>query len=143
MKNSVFDRGFSLVELLIVVAIIAILAVIAYPSYSQYKIKTNRAEMQTEMMSIAQRLQSYYVANHNYTTVTLGGLGFSTEYPTDGNPMYQLSLVAASQTWELQATPKTETIQKDDGVILLNEKGQKCWVQGATTCTLSATSSWS
>ncbi|EPP0708505.1 type IV pilin protein, partial [Acinetobacter baumannii] len=64
-------EGFTLIELMIVVAIIAILAAIAYPSYTQYKIRTNRADVQSEMMQTAQRLQSYYVINHNYTSATL------------------------------------------------------------------------
>ena len=51
-------EGFTLIELMIVVAIIAILAAIAYPSYTQYKIRTNRADVQSEMMQTAQRLQS-------------------------------------------------------------------------------------
>ena len=49
-------QGFTLIELMIVVAIIAILAAIAYPSYQQYKIKVNRAEAQSEMMFIAERM---------------------------------------------------------------------------------------
>ena len=66
-----YSLGFTLIELMIVVAIIAVLAAIAYPSYTQYKIRTNRADVQSEMMNIAQRLQSYYVINHNYTSATL------------------------------------------------------------------------
>jgi prepilin-type N-terminal cleavage/methylation domain-containing protein len=53
------NLGFTLIELMIVVAIIAILAAIAYPSYTSYRVKTNRVDVQAQMMNIAQRLQSY------------------------------------------------------------------------------------
>ncbi|MBE2572613.1 prepilin-type N-terminal cleavage/methylation domain-containing protein, partial [Acinetobacter baumannii] len=96
-------EGFTLIELMIVVAIIAILAAIAYPSYTQYKIRTNRADVQSEMMQTAQRLQSYYVINHNYTSATLNNGLTTKDYPAS-NPIYTIALVTNSQTWTLTAT---------------------------------------
>ena len=64
-------KGFTLIEMMIVVAIIAILAAIAYPSYTQYKIRTNRVDVQSEMMRIAQNLQNYKLVNHTYTGAKL------------------------------------------------------------------------
>ncbi|WP_180117276.1 MULTISPECIES: type IV pilin protein [unclassified Acinetobacter] len=136
-----FKKGFTLIELMIVVAIIAILAAIAYPSYNQYKIRTNRAEVQSEMMNTAQRLQSYYVIHHNYTSATLDNSTTIKDYPTS-NPVYSITLVPSGQTYTLTAEPKSSTVQAGNGSVILNSNGWKCWTKTTTACTPSATSNW-
>lgn len=135
------NKGFTLIELMIVVAIIAVLAAIAYPSYTQYKIRTNRADVQSEMMNIAQRLQSYYVINHNYTSATLDNGTTSKDYPIS-NPVYRITLVPIGQTYILTAEPISGTVQVGNGSVILNSHGWKCWTKTTTACTPSATSNW-
>jgi type IV pilus assembly protein PilE len=68
-------RGFTLIELMIVVAIVGILAGIAYPSYMDHVRKGNRAKAQAFLMDVAQRQQSYLIVQRQYAE-SLTQLGF-------------------------------------------------------------------
>ena len=67
MKNRYRQQGFTLIELMIVVAIIGVLAAIAYPSYQRYVIKTKRTDMMTELQNIASQIESRKLAQGSYT----------------------------------------------------------------------------
>ena len=60
------SSGFTLVELMIVVAIVGILASIAYPSYTQYVQKSKRTEAMVALMQAAQIQEKYYSQNLRY-----------------------------------------------------------------------------
>lgn len=61
------DSGFSLIELMIVVAVIGILASIAYPSYSRYVERAQVADGKTGLLQAAQSMERCYTANLRYT----------------------------------------------------------------------------
>lgn len=137
-------NGFTLIELMIVVAIIGIIAVIALPSYSQYKKRVNRSDVQTEMINIAQRMESYKLANFKYPSDnTVNPLYGGKTYPSVGTALFTLTFTTLNDnTWIMTATPISTTSQAGDGIICLNDQGQKYWAKAATTCVLSATSTW-
>jgi len=142
--------GFTLIELMIVIAVIAILASIAYPSYQESVKKANRINAQAEMMSIAKSFQKYKIARFSFeksdgTFVTLTDIGASNQIPSSGTALYALTLSNQGLgTWTLTATPTNS--QVGDGHLVLNHRGERCWVKGSdktnTPCTPSTTSNW-
>lgn len=125
------DKGFTLIELMIVVAIIGVLAAIAYPSYQQYVIKTKRSDMMSEMHNIASEVQSRKLAQGAYSNALVAGLGGN--YPKQGSALYTVSFTPDPLTanWTITATPNTGTQMAGDGNLTLNHQGVKC---RATVC---------
>lgn len=72
--------GFTLIELVVVVAIIGILTAIAFPAYQDHMQKSRRASAKSALMDLAARQEKYYAMNNRYTDV-LSLIG----YPATGS----------------------------------------------------------
>lgn len=68
MRTLKKTHGFTLIELMIVVAVVGILAAIAYPSYKDYVLKSRRVDAKAALTEAAQRLEIFYARNGQYTT---------------------------------------------------------------------------
>ena len=134
------SHGFTLIELMIVVAILAVLAAIAYPSYQSYIKKTKRVEVQTHMMQLAQNLENYKLVNLSYAGANLSNWD-GEQFPNTGTAHYQLTLTnadgiplttanAENQSWLLVARPLSSGGQKNTGALSLNSMGGQCWYKG-------------
>lgn len=98
--------GFTLVEVMIVVAIIGILATVAYPSYVDYVTRANRAEALRELIRIANLQEQFFVDTNNYTAnLSQLGLGSSASYTTEAKN-YLITSVVNGSTFTLTATAK-------------------------------------
>lgn len=68
MRNQ--QRGFTLIEIMIVVTIIGILAAIAYPSYQEYVLRSNRTEAMALLSEAAARQERFFAQNNTYAATT-------------------------------------------------------------------------
>lgn len=94
------QSGFSLIELMIVVAIIGILLAIAYPNYLNYVIKSKRVEAMTEIMHAAQLQEKYFSQKlkYAYDINTLYGDSSLGASKSTENGLYDITLVAADSS---------------------------------------------
>ena len=130
-------RGFTLIELMIVVAIIAILTMLAYPSYLKYIVRTSREAAQSQLLELATTEEKIFLNSNAYTSSVTGaytgnaagGLGVTSGNSSDGK--YAISAAAATNTFTLTATPVAGTTQVGDGNITIDQSGARVW--GSTT----------
>ncbi len=135
-------KGFTLMEVMIVVAIIGILAAIGIPSYRNYVIKAHRKEAIAQMMEIVGLLEKNYTANGEYQNVFVNGvpnglnndvnLNVSPGGATGGSIRYNI-LVAlgpmpsgtGSRSYTITVTPNATNDQNKDKcrVLTINQLG--------------------
>jgi type IV pilus assembly protein PilE len=120
------QRGFTLVELMIVIAIIAILAAIAYPSYTGHMKKTRRGQAAGCLQENAQYLERWYTSNLTY-------VGASAPTCPQIAQFYDVSVAGvAARAFTLSAAPKGAQAGEKCGTLTLNEKGQRGQAVGMT-----------
>ncbi len=109
MKNNI--RGFTLLELVITVAIIGILASVAYPSYVQHVKKAQCADGIDSLLSLAGRMEEFYLNNDDYTDAQVNEAGTGTvgsNQTSEG--LYTLDVTDATPfLYTLTATPVNAT----------------------------------
>jgi len=116
-------KGFTLIEVMIVVAIVAILAAIALPSYQRYVERTRRAEGREMLMRVA-AAQERFFTNRNRYAEALSDLGISSGTTEHG--YYTVSIDAgAAQTFTLRAAPQGPQAGDSCGTLTINNTGFK------------------
>lgn len=120
--------GFTLIELMIVVAIVAILAMIALPSYQQQMMKARRSQAKADLTELAQQLERYYTVNRTYVGFDFTNSGITTS-PRDGNPFVAYAIApdgaVAAAAYKLVATAQGPQGQDRCANLTLDVAGRK------------------
>jgi type IV pilus assembly protein PilE len=113
--------GFTLIELMIVVAVIGILSAIAYPAYTEYVKQAKRADGKAGLLNV-QLAQEKYRASHTTYGAALADLGIASSASPDN--YYTLAITAADATsYTLTATPSFTDAKC--GTLGINQAGVK------------------
>ena len=129
------NTGFTLIELMIVVAIIGIISAIAYPSYDGYMKKSRRSDAKVGLTAMADKQERFYLQNNTYTTnaANVGGTGTDENWyvlSIDSADVNGFALTATAVAAGPQAADTT-TSSGDCTVMQLDSTGAKtpaaCW----------------
>lgn len=128
------NSGFTLIELMVVVAIVGILAAIAYPSYQEHVRRTNRAEARGILLEMAQLLERNYTEANSYENFVLP----VSQSPRTGTARYTIQFSADTltrNTYTLEAVPEGSMAGDACGTLTLTQTGVRgsdgvvaeCW----------------
>ena len=147
MSRSTKSAGFTLVELMVVVAIVGIIAAIAFPAYTQYVTKAKRATAKSMLTQVAQRQQQFFSDNKTYTNdlTNLGYPGSPIYIDDEGNvaaatsadAVYSVAVTNNTQTsYTLTATPLNVQAERDTDCtsLTLDQRGNKGYTGAGTDC---------
>lgn len=142
------QRGFTLVELMVVVAVIAILAAVGLPSYTRHMAKAKRSAAQSVMQAIVARQEAYMLNARTYYPPAGGDVvaandiatNLGVSIPADVTANYDLKVTSnngAPPSHSVTATPKNGQQNADAtcGTLTLRSTGakeasgagSKCW----------------
>jgi type IV pilus assembly protein PilE len=125
-------RGFTLIELMVVVAIVAILFAIAVPSYAIFMKQSRRGSAESALMDIAQREQQYLIDARAYADFNT----LNPSVPGDVTAYYNIQICqtaagacnppgGAPPTFAVIATPIAGSPQAGDPVLTIDNTGAK------------------
>jgi type IV pilus assembly protein PilE len=111
------EYGFSLIEIMIVVAIVGILSAIAIPAYGSYVRKSRRSEAITTLLTTQRAYEAYFLQNSTYV-----GVNNTVTLPTTTNYVIENAATPTDTSYEIKATANTNSSQAN--VLQCN----KLWV---------------
>ena len=140
MQTLYKSRGFTLIELVVVMVVVSILAAIALPSYTRYVTKSRRAAAEACLSNFANYMEVYYASNLRYanangTAITLPSLDCASAQNTGNYYTYSLS-VDTTTAYTVKAAAKSSQLGNDSQCanLTLDQSGARstpssCWAK--------------
>lgn len=146
-KAGEFQRGFTLIELMVVIAIVGVLVAIAYPSYTDYITRSKRATAKSFLVALADQQEHFFNDNKRYA-IDLNELGYGNAFITidrQGNAIPALAAdriyaagvvnVTATSYLALAVPQLAQAINDTDcGNMMLDQAGFKSNSGAGTDC---------
>ncbi|HXO99759.1 MAG TPA: type IV pilin protein [Luteibacter sp.] len=128
-------KGFTLIELMIVVAVIGVLAMIAFPSYTKYTFRARRGEGQELLLRLANAQERYYATYNKYAQKPIDDLKFATD--TSAGGYYKITIEQLDGTtfatgYIATATPQSSQAGDSCGNLTIDSRGNKSQSGSAT-----------
>ncbi|MEJ2060202.1 MAG: type IV pilin protein [Gammaproteobacteria bacterium] len=131
------NHGFTLIELMTVVAILSLISIVAVPAYLNYARKAKRTDAVTLLQEAASKQERYYTTNNSYAK-SMSQLGYSSDPVSTSSKAYTVSVTNVTPagctglaganacfTYTLTAAPVGSQGNDDCGSFTLNYLGTK------------------
>jgi len=127
------SRGFTLIEVIVVMAVVAILAAIAIPSYGEYILRSHRSTAQSFISDVASRQSQFFLDRRSYAG-TVAALNMTV--PADVAQRYTVAIAAVAGPpagFQVTATPTGPQATDRCGLLTVDQAnnrtavGTRCW----------------
>lgn len=125
-------HGFTLIEVVVVMAIVAILAAVAIPNYSEYTLRSHRSAVQAFISDVASRQSQFFLDRRTYAA-TVAALNMTV--PAEVAPRYTIAIAAVAGPpagFQVTATPTGPQATDRCGLLTVDQANNRTAV--ATRC---------
>ena len=131
------SRGFTLIEVAVIMAVAAILAAVAIPNYSEYVMRSHRSAVQSFISDAASRQAQFFLDRRRYaTTVAVDPNGLNMTAPADVTARYTVAIAVVAGPpagFLVSATPIGTQATDRCGLLTIDQAGNRtavgtrCW----------------